>query len=160
MRLESLERDTLEERLKREKEQAEEELYSQLDNKSVFKTQNKEQKAIKQEVTEDELEDIVTTKSEAKKKQESADIFNSENISYADEEEVPTEKLPPKEEKAVVVSEPRKASSVKVKFTEKLYPHLAAREQHLKEPPLPKTTQIQKTGKVNYKRKKKSNLIG
>jgi len=154
MRLESLERDTLEERLKREKEQAEEELYSQLDNKSVFKTQNKEQKAIKQEVTEDELEDIVTTKSEAKKKQESADIFNSENISYADEEEVPTEKLPPKEEKAVVVSEPRKASSVKVKFTEKLYPHLAAREQHLKEPPLPKTTQIQKTGKVDYKGRK------
>jgi len=36
---------------------------------------------------------------------------------------------------------------VPVKFTEKLYPHLAAREQHLKEPPLPKTTQIQKTGK-------------
>jgi len=27
---------------------------------------------------------------------------------------------------------------VQLKFTERVYPHLAAREQHLKEPPFPK----------------------
>jgi len=153
-----LERETIENRLKSEKERAEEELYAQIDEKSTFKTQNKE-KAIKQEASDDELEDVITTKKETRKQQDSSDIFNSGDVAYA-EEDVPEQKLPKKEDR-VVPNEPRKAGSVKVKFTEKMYPHLAAREQHLKEPPLPKTTQIQKTGDVrNFLRKGVFNEIG
>lgn len=37
------------------------------------------------------------------------------------------------------IPEPREGKTLQLKFTEKIYPHLAAREQHFKDAPFPKT---------------------
>jgi len=147
MRLENLERTTIDERKQREKEAAEEELYAQLDEKAQFKHTKQEHQQQLEEVEEDEEEIPANKQVVAKQSAKANDIFSSEDVPALDQdEEIPQEKIVKKEERpAQVLNEPRKAGSVPIKFTEKMYPHLAAREQHLKEPPLPKTTQIQKT---------------
>ena len=43
--------------------------------------------------------------------------------------------------KVITIPEVRNKGSVQLNFTEKVYPHLAAREQHYKDPPLPKIKQ-------------------
>jgi len=42
-----------------------------------------------------------------------------------------------------------------LKFTEKVYPHLAAREQHFKEPPVPKIKSSTTGQNVNFNLNKK-----
>lgn len=78
------------------------------------------QKKIERETAERELYETI----ESMKKEKNR-IFDEE-----DEEE--------QFEEIREIPEPREQKNVKVKFTEKVYPHLAAREQHLKDAPMPK----------------------
>ena len=149
-----LERNIIEDRQKQEKEKAEQDLYAELDEDSKFKGANKE-KDLETEVVippkydkpaeDDGLEDIVPEEPK-RKTNYSNDIFNSDEISAVDHVEKAISKL--KNEGNVPVPGPRKAATVQVPFTEKIYPHMATRESHLNEPPLPKTTQINREGKV------------
>lgn len=129
MRIDQYERETIEGRKKEEKERVEEDLYRSLDAEKRF-----------------------TKSDQPPKKQASTDIFNENEVPYMDEEAEANrlknvsqnreaEVEPKQEMKNEPIAEPRKATSVQMKFTEKMYPHLAARESHYKDPPMPKQTQ-------------------
>lgn len=70
--------------------------------------------------------------SHLKKQTKNNEIFNeiSENYPLEQEEEAI--------EVIREIPEPRDGKTMQIKFTEKVYPHLAAREQHFKEAPFPK----------------------
>ena len=109
MRIDDLERATIDKLKKDEKRKAEEEVYKDLDEKARFV----------------KSEEITTTKPS------NSDIFKANETPYSGQEGDQEEKP------ADVINEPRKPTSVQMKFTERMYPHLAARESHQTEPPIP-----------------------
>lgn len=87
------------------------------------------------------------------------DIFDDEDLEFAkedaddDEYEIIQKKEPskrieqsiqakkaaePEKVQEVVLPEPRKPGNIQMEFTEKMYPHMAARETHHTDPPFPK----------------------
>jgi dyslexia susceptibility 1 candidate gene 1 protein len=119
MRIEQEERDTIASKKQIEKDEAEKNIYGDLDKKANFgKTKT---------------EDRVLEEDKPKTKKVTSDIFDEREVRYLDDDEETVE------EPVQVVNEIRKAGTVPMKFTEKVYPHLASREQFYVDPPLPKT---------------------
>lgn len=90
---------------------------------------------LKKEEKEQALKDLYESIDDdlhLKKSQNNKEIF----------EDFKEEKLNEDEEEAIEVireiPEPREGKTLQLKFTEKVYPHLAAREQHFKDAPFPK----------------------
>ena len=94
-----------------------EQMRLQRNEREFIETQKKNEK----ETAERDLYETI----ESLKKEKNR-IFEDEN--YEEEEFEEVREIP----------EPREQKSVKMKFTEKVYPHLAAREHHLKDAPMPK----------------------
>lgn len=132
MRLERNERDYIENKKKVEKEKAEHEIYKDIDeDKNFVKTKE---------------EDVQKTTSFTNIEDNEKEIFDEEDCKLTENfEEVHREER--------VVPDVRNQNSIQLKFTEKVYPHLAAREHHLKEQPFPKIRQAsgkdEKNGDVN-----------
>lgn len=127
MRIDQLERTVIENKKQDERKKAEDDLYGSLDEQARFTKAN--EKAPKRDKSD-------------------TDIFNADEVPVADEKELQSRKQAADRERQEseakpenIINEPRKATSVQMKFTEKTFPHLAARESHLKEPPMPKDSQ-------------------
>lgn len=124
MRLERNERDYIESKKKMEKEKAEQEIYKDIDEDRNF-VKRKDENATQQITAATNL----------------TNLDDNEKKIFAEEDYNQTEKMEehPREER--VIPDVRNQNSVQIKFTEKVYPHLAAREHHLKDQPFPKIRQ-------------------
>ncbi|CAD8163326.1 unnamed protein product [Paramecium pentaurelia] len=141
IKVDDRERNLIRQKQEQQKTEAISDLYNQIGQDSKFK----QNELVQQEVTDDQIEDKLKKYEEFEKQQdqnqkqkpkqsqpisENNDIFTNEDIK--------------KQEKQAngPIPEPRKAAAVQMTFTEKIYPHLAAREQHFKDAPVPRQKNI------------------
>ena len=125
MKIEQKEREFIENKKKQEKEAALKDLYSSIDEgSSVIKKTVKKNDIFDENEINEYLVKIIPNQSDSHPKAEKNEIFDK-----IEEETI---------EEVREIPEPRSQKSIQLKFTEKVYPHLAAREQHLKDPPFPK----------------------
>ncbi len=148
MRIESKERQFIENKKKLEKDKAEKDLYESIDESYALKkvkntTETFEGKDLIKKVKNNDILEEKNAKTDEIFEEintifQEKDLIKTKNIEIFDEKELISSQETEEIGEVREIPDPRNQKSVQLKFTEKVYPHLAAREQHLKEPPFPK----------------------
>ncbi|CAD8091287.1 unnamed protein product [Paramecium sonneborni] len=142
IKVDDRERNLIIQKQEQQKTEAISDLYNQIGQDSKF-TQKQSPSQNSNDVVQ--IEEKIKQYEEFEQQQEQKQKSSNKQLqSISNNNDIFTNEDIKKQEKQAKgpIPEPRKAAAVQMTFTEKIYPHLAAREQHFKDAPVPRQKNI------------------